>query len=106
MNAMTKILAAAGLALAAIAPAGAMIGYDPETSWVLLGLNWENGGGVSVLNVGEEAGIPNAGQAPLFRTKDACQAEVRRLIKKFAQVSHADGGGGLYRCSQLRDWTS
>ena len=80
-------------------------GYDSETSWVLLGLDWENGGGVAVRNMSEEADVSNVGPAPLFRTQRACQAAMRHAIQKFSGRSHADGGGGYYLCSQLRNWT-
>ena len=46
--------------------------YDSETSWVLLGLDWENGGGVAVRD------MPGLGQAHLFPTERACQAAMRR----------------------------
>ena len=75
-----------------------------ETNWLLLGLDWENGAGVVVRDM--PADIPNVvGRGPLFATQRACQAAQRRVVQKYAELSHAEGGGGLYLCSPLRNWT-
>ena len=64
---------------------------DSETNWLLLGLDWENGAGVVVRDM--PADIPNVvGRGPLFATQRACQAALRRVVQKYAGLSHAEGG--------------
>jgi hypothetical protein len=97
------LAAVAALALASnVTAANAQL--DSETNWLLLGLDWESGAGVVVRDIPTD--IPNVvGRGPLFATQRACQAALRRVVQKYAGLSHAQGGGGLYLCSPLRNWT-
>jgi hypothetical protein len=93
-------------AVAVLALGGSASAQHGDDDWVLLGLDWENGDGMSVRDMGPEADMPNVGlgHAPLFATQRACRAALRHVLQKYANVSHAGGGGGLYLCSRVRDW--
>ena len=97
------LAAVAALALASnVTTASAQL--DSETNWLLLGLDWENGAGVVVRDM--PADLPNVvGRGPLFATQRACQAALRRVVQKYAGLSHAEGNGGYYLCTSLRSWT-
>jgi hypothetical protein len=71
--------------------------------WVLLCLGWSNGAGPFVYDdlrrdlgwAGDERYLPE------FPTKAACMAAERRLLQKYAGLSHAEGGDHSYLCTSL-----
>jgi hypothetical protein len=104
---MKKYLLAA---VAAIALGGAAKAQEADSSkeWVLLGLNWSNGSGWDARDVTDDADLPAIGGShiPNFRTAGQCQAALRHVLQKYANVSHAEGGLGSYLCTNMRTWAS
>jgi hypothetical protein len=94
-----SILASAAISAAMIAATALTTSsaraMDSINDWVLIRLNWVNGAGAEVVG---------KGLLPEFPTKDACQAALRRELRNHAGLSHADGGGGYYLCTHLRNW--
>ncbi len=92
---MKKYLAAVVAALALTLSASArdvVWQYD----WVLLTLGWSNGMGAYVMN---------KGFVPEFANKGQCQVAIARALQKDARLSHAEGGGNMYLCTPLSDWS-
>ena len=92
---MKKYLIAACAALALASNASAR-DVNSQSDWVLLTLGWANGEGAETLS---------AGLVPEFSNKGACQAALRRALQKDARLSHAEGGGNMYLCTPLSDWS-
>src|SRR4051794_33163891 len=42
---------------------------------------------------------------PTFTTAAACQAALRRAIKKYAGKSHAEGNYGSFLCLNIQPWS-
>jgi hypothetical protein len=81
-----------------------------DRPWVLLGLDMSQGA-VTARDTGGNGGIGPDGltRVPLieaaFDTKPKCEAALRREIRKYAGLSHAEGNFGFYLCSDLRTWS-
>jgi hypothetical protein len=75
--------------------------------WVLLGLGASMGQAVFQRDTAKDADITiplDGGDVPIFETKAACQAALRRAIKKYEGLSHAQGNYGMYLCTNYATW--
>lgn len=103
---MKNLLCAVLLALAlpcGSANANLVSARDP---WVLVGLDFLNGLGLyGREDVASDAGVDNRrGSMPMFDTRGECLAAQRRVLAKYRNVGHADGGFGYYLCTRLSQW--
>jgi hypothetical protein len=84
------------LALAGVVSGASARDVDSENDWVLLTLGWVNNQGAFPVD---------KGLLPEFKTKGACQVALQRALQKDARLSHAEGGGNMYLCTKLGDWS-
>ncbi len=92
---MKKYLTAAVAALALTLSSRAR-DVDSQNDWVMLTLGWSNGTGAYTMN---------KGFVPEFANKGQCQVALARALQKDARLSHAAGGGNMYLCTPLSDWS-
>ena len=92
---MKKYLTAAIAALALTLSASAR-DVDLQNDWVMLTLGWSNGRGAYTMN---------KGFVPEFANKEQCQVALAHALQQDARLSHAEGGGNMYLCTPLSDWS-
>ena len=92
---MKKYLTAAVAALALTSSASAR-DADSQNDWVMLTLGWSNGRGAYAMN---------KGFVPEFANKGQCQVALARALQIDARLSHAEGGGNIYLCTPLSEWS-
>jgi hypothetical protein len=66
--------------------------------WVLIGLDSFMGPTITYRDTARDADIHIDEGLPTFTTAAACQAALRRAIKKYAGKSHAEGNYGRFLC--------
>lgn len=94
---MKKYLtAAAAVAALALTLCASARNVDSQNDWVMLTLGWSNGTGAYTMN---------KGLVPEFANKGQCQVALARALQKDARLSHAEGGGNMYLCTPLSDWS-
>ena len=104
---MTK-RALAVLAVATVLCIGSARGdtRDEPHPWVLLGLDVHQGAVTERDTTRDADTISIYGEGlPVYETKTACQAALRRAIQKYAGRSHAEGNFGSFLCTDIRTWT-
>jgi len=103
---MTRTLALSVIAVTLVARPARSDPRDQPHPWVLLGLDVHMGA-VTERDTAKDADTVSVyGEGlPVYETKRACQADLRRAIHKYAGRSHAEGNFGSFLCTDIRTWT-
>jgi hypothetical protein len=101
---MKKYLLAAVAALA-ISSTATNAGSDGG-DWILLCVGATNSVGYFIYDdVRADLGLRGEERyPPSFSSKRACLIAERRLVQKYAGLSHAEGGDHTYLCTQPSNW--
>jgi hypothetical protein len=103
---ITRTLAVTVIAAALVVGRARGDSRNEPHPWVLLGLDVHMGA-VTERDTAKEANTVSVyGEGlPVYETRGACQADLRRAIQRYAGRSHAEGNFGSFLCADIRTWT-